>query len=157
MNTNYGPENIFSALSGMTSGGTNKPSSTTSATSGTPNSVVSQLPQQGGLPPNMGDPSQGIPYNRFQMGAGPQGNPTTPNSPTGGGMPPGGGLSGMFQDILGRMPGIMQMLQSKMGNVPANHPLQSLLQGMFKPGGQSGQQQPPLGPTFNQSSGQWTQ
>lgn len=101
-----GINDLFSVLSGATSGGTSNPS--------TPSSSVAS-----------GDPAA----NRIKTG-GQQQQPSSgvwPGIPSMGG--PGAGMGGMFGDIAGRMPGMMRAMNNPAPNGGMS-PVNSFAQGM---------------------------
>lgn len=125
-------QNLFTALSGASSGGASKaytPVSSSAPSSGAPKSVLpgqgpqsggmgSPLPQQGGLPPNNGGPGQG-PFNRFAQGTW-QGQPQQPSP----------GIMGMF-DKSGMQSG-MQGAMGGGGAINANSSPKDMLAKMLE-------------------------
>ena len=110
---NFSLENLFSALSGMNSGGTSAPY--------TPMSNPS-----GGMPKNP-NPSMQSPTGNsgnFNPQGTWQGNQTAMQPQQG--PQQGMGISGMFKDIMGRAPALYNAMQNKPG-VP---PMQSFFSGM---------------------------
>lgn len=113
-------QNLFTALSGASSGGASKaytPVSSSAPSSGAPKSVLpgqgpqsggmgSPLPQQGGMPPNNGGPGQG-PFNRFAQGTW-QGQPQQPSP----------GIMGMF-DKSGMQPGMQGAMKGSSNSDPS--------------------------------------
>lgn len=108
---NFNVQDLFSALSGVSSGGTNNPYTPASSSNspmngpnmaGGSNSTTGGMGNQGNWQGNMTQPSQ-----MGQMGS-------------------GQGIMGMFKDIAGRAPAIYQAMQRG----PMANPMMSMMNGM---------------------------
>lgn len=114
---NFSLENLFSALSGMNSGGTSAPyTSVSSPTGGMPIGTNPSMQQ-----PGMTGGSNFNPQGTWQ------GN-MTPQQPQN--SQQGMGLQGMFKDIMGRAPAIYRAMQTRPGAPPMASFMNGMNQGM---------------------------
>lgn len=110
---NFSLENLFSALSGMSSGGTSSPYTSVSNPTGNVPSSTSPSMQQ----PMQRGTSNFNPQGTWQGNMTPQ-QPQNPQQGT--------GLTGMFRDIMGRAPAIYNAMKTS----PGAPPMASFMNGM---------------------------
>lgn len=109
-------QNLFAALSGVSSGGTSAPYTSVSSPTGNMPGIG------GGQQPN--SPGTGAFQGNWQGNMSSQMQPQQPQQ--GAGM----GLQGMFKDIMGRAPAIYNAMQNKPGAPPMNSFMSGMNQGM---------------------------